>query len=98
MSGVIQRARTHTWGYILKRLIATKLLGEEDGLRTFEGQNADNAAASLKGSGHVTLVNTLSHARSDAVILPDEGMTIGDAAFQRYTDPLGRAQIACVRA
>lgn len=96
VSGVIQRARAHTGGYILKRLIATKLLGEEDGLRTFEGQNADNAAASLKGSGHVTLVNTLSHARSDAVILPDEGMTIADAAYQRYTDPLGRAQIACV--
>ena len=96
VSGVIQRARAHTGGYILKRLIATKLLGEEDGLRTFEGQNADNAAASLKGSGHVTLVNTLSHARSDAVILPDEGMTIGNAAFQRYKDPLGRAQIACV--
>ena len=50
-------------------------------MRTFEGQNADNAAASLKGSGHVTLVNTLSHARSDAVILPDEGMTIGTRRF-----------------
>ena len=37
-------------------------------MRTFEGQNADNAAASLKGSGHVTLVNTLSHARNDAVV------------------------------
>lgn len=68
--------------------------GLKNGARAFVGRRA-GADDSLKGSGHVTLVNTLSHERRDAVLLPDEGMAVAGAACQRYSDPLGRAWIAC---
>ena len=61
---------------------------------TVNGETQRLAATVAEGTDAVTFVNPLSFARTDAIVMDDQGKYVADAANQPYEDLFGRKKIA----